>query len=73
VRRRWLATSWRLPSYLLYDRQHRACEALGLGLTGRATAAANGIEVGLPSFGRDRNPFRTLPKGGKERPRLRMG
>jgi hypothetical protein len=31
--------------HLLYDRQHRACEALGLGFTGLATATANGIEI----------------------------
>ena len=47
--------------HLLYDRQHRACEALGLSLTGLTTAAANGSELELPSIGRQRNPFRTLP------------
>jgi hypothetical protein len=36
--------------HLLYGRKHRACEALGLSLTGLTAAAANGIEVGLPSF-----------------------
>src|SRR5258706_4068088 len=29
--------------HLLYDRQHRACEALGLSLTSLTTAAADGI------------------------------
>ena len=35
--------------HLLYDRQHRACEALG-HLTGLTTAAANGIEVRVAQF-----------------------
>src|SRR5450631_182193 len=33
--------------HLLYDRKHRACEALGLSLTGLATAATDRSEVGV--------------------------
>ena len=36
--------------HLLYDRQHRACEAFGLSFTGLTTAAANGIEVRVAQF-----------------------
>src|SRR5258708_13104963 len=42
--------------HLLDDRQHRACEALGLSLAGLATPAANGIEVGVASLSTPRLP-----------------
>lgn len=60
--------------YLLYNRQHRACEALGLSLAGLATAAADSIEVRVAQLQASQKSVQNaaMRRQGK-RPGLRHG
>jgi hypothetical protein len=59
---------------LLYDRQHRACEALGLSVAGLATTAADSVEVRVAQLQASQKSVQNaaIRRQGK-RPGLRHG